>query len=45
VANFGVGFDALGAALDGAGDVVVARRSRRRGVRVLSIEGTAAACR
>jgi len=39
VANFGVGFDALGAALDGAGDVVVARRSRRRGVRVLSIEG------
>ncbi len=39
VANFGVGFDALGAALDGAGDVVVARRSRRRGVRVVSIEG------
>ena len=39
VANFGVGFDALGAALDGAGDVVVARLSRRRGVRVLSIEG------
>jgi homoserine kinase len=39
VANLGVGFDALGAALDGPGDVVVARRSRRRGIRILSIEG------
>jgi homoserine kinase len=39
VANLGVGFDALGVALDGAGDVVVARRSRHRGVRVVSIEG------
>ena len=39
VANFGVGFDALGAALEGAGDVVVARPSRRKGVRVVSISG------
>jgi homoserine kinase len=39
VANFGVGFDALGAALDGPGDVVVARPSRRKGVRVVSITG------
>ena len=39
VANFGVGFDALGAALDGPGDVVIARPSRRKGVRVVSISG------
>jgi len=39
VANFGVGFDALGAALNGPGDVVLARLSDRPGVRVVSIEG------
>lgn len=39
VANFGVGFDVLGAALDGPGDVVVARFSRARGVHVLEITG------
>ncbi len=39
VANLGVGFDALGAAIDGPGDCVVARRSRRRGVRIVSIRG------
>jgi homoserine kinase len=39
VANFGVGFDALGAALDGPGDVVTARLVRRPGVRVVSITG------
>jgi homoserine kinase len=39
VANFGVGFDVLGAALDGAGDVVRARLTEARGVRVLAITG------
>ncbi|MDL2716467.1 MAG: homoserine kinase [Acidobacteriota bacterium] len=39
VANFGVGFDVLGAALDGPGDVVTARFSSTRGVRVLEITG------
>ncbi len=39
VANFGVGFDALGAALDGPGDVVTARLTEKPGVRVVSIEG------
>jgi homoserine kinase len=39
VANFGVGFDVLGAALDGPGDVVTARFSSTRGVRVLDITG------
>jgi homoserine kinase len=39
VANFGVGFDVLGAALHGPGDIVVAHRSRRRGIRIVSIEG------
>ncbi len=39
VANFGVGFDVLGAALDGPGDVVTARLSATPGVRVLAIRG------
>ena len=39
VANLGVGFDALGAALEGAGDVVIARRTRRKGVVVRAITG------
>jgi homoserine kinase len=39
VANFGVGFDALGAALDGPGDVVTARLVETPGVRISSIEG------
>ncbi len=39
VANFGVGFDVLGAALDGPGDVVTARFSSTPGVRVLAITG------
>ncbi len=39
VANFGVGFDALGAALDGPGDVVTARLVEKAGVRIVSIEG------
>jgi homoserine kinase len=39
VANLGVGFDALGVALDGPGDVVTARLSERPGVRIVSIEG------
>ncbi len=39
VANFGVGFDVLGAALDGPGDRVAARLSRVPGVRVVSITG------
>jgi homoserine kinase len=39
VANFGVGFDVLGAALDGPGDVVTARLSATPGVRVLAITG------
>ena len=39
VANFGVGFDVLGAALDGPGDTVTARLSPTPGVRVLAITG------
>ena len=39
VANFGVGFDVLGAALDGPGDVVRARLSGTPGVRLLGIAG------
>jgi homoserine kinase len=39
VANFGVGFDVLGAALDGPGDVVTARLASIPGVRVLAIKG------
>ena len=39
VANFGVGFDVLGAALDGPGDTLTARLSRAPGVRVVSITG------
>ena len=39
VANFGVGFDALGAALDGPGDTVTARLVPERGVRLVSVEG------
>ncbi|MGA7990744.1 MAG: homoserine kinase, partial [Thermoanaerobaculia bacterium] len=39
VANFGVGFDVLGAALDGPGDVVRARLSERPGVRLLAVTG------
>lgn len=39
VANFGVGFDALGAALDGPGDVVTARLVEKPGVKIVSIEG------
>jgi len=39
VANFGVGFDILGAALEGPGDVVTARFTEEPGVRVSSITG------
>jgi homoserine kinase len=39
VANWGVGFDALGCAIDGPGDVVTARWSDRPGVRLVSVEG------
>ena len=39
VANFGVGFDVLGAALDGPGDTLTARLTRAPGVRVVSISG------
>ena len=39
VANFGVGFDVLGAALDGPGDMVTARLSSTPGVRVVAITG------
>ncbi|HKC25530.1 MAG TPA: homoserine kinase [Thermoanaerobaculia bacterium] len=39
VANLGVGFDALGAALEGAGDVVLARATSRKGVRIRAITG------
>ena len=39
VANFGVGFDILGAALDGPGDHVSARLTRRAGIRIVSISG------
>lgn len=37
VSNLGPGFDCLGAAVTGKGDVVVARRSDRAGVRVVSV--------
>jgi homoserine kinase len=39
VANFGVGFDVLGAALDGPGDVVRAHLTDKPGVRVLGVTG------
>jgi len=39
VANLGPGFDVLGLALSGPGDVVRARRAARPGVRLVSIEG------
>jgi homoserine kinase len=39
VANFGVGFDALGGALDGPGDVVTARLSEKPGVRIVAVSG------
>jgi len=39
VANFGVGFDVLGAALEGPGDVVRARLTDKPGVRLLGISG------
>ena len=39
VANFGVGFDVLGAALDGPGDTLTAWLTRAPGVRVVSISG------
>lgn len=39
VANFGVGFDVLGAALDGPGDVVRARLTEKPGVRLVGISG------
>jgi homoserine kinase len=39
VANFGVGYDVLGAALEGPGDVVRARIVDRPGVRLLAITG------
>ncbi len=39
VANFGVGFDVLGAALDGPGDVVRARLTDTPGVRLAAIAG------
>jgi homoserine kinase len=39
VANLGVGFDALGAALDGPGDLVTAEKTRSRGVVVVAITG------
>jgi homoserine kinase len=39
VANFGVGFDVLGAALEGPGDVVRARLTDKPGVRLIGITG------
>jgi homoserine kinase len=39
VANLGVGFDALGVALEGAGDLVTASLSRREGIRLVSVRG------
>ena len=39
VANLGVGFDAIGAAIDGPGDVVTARLSGTPGVRVVAVTG------
>jgi len=40
VANLGPGFDVLGLALSGAGDVVTARRVPSPGVRLLAVRGT-----
>src|SRR4030095_2792832 len=39
VANLGPGFDVLGVALAGAGDVVTARATSESGVRIVRIEG------
>ncbi len=39
VSNVGCGFDVLGFAVDGPGDLVVARRQAGRGVRIRRIEG------
>lgn len=39
VANFGVGYDVLGAALDGPGDVVRARLTDEPGVRLVGVTG------
>jgi len=39
VANLGVGFDALGVALDGPGDLVTARLVEAPGVRLASVDG------
>ena len=39
VANFGVGFDVLGAALEGPGDIVRARLTDKPGVRLIGISG------
>lgn len=39
VANLGPGFDVLGLAVEGAGDVVTARRSPTRGVRLVAVRG------
>jgi homoserine kinase len=39
VANLGPGFDVLGAALDGPGDVVTAWRSKKAGVRLVEVTG------
>ena len=39
VANLGVGFDALGVALEGPGDLVTASVSRREGIRLVSVKG------
>jgi homoserine kinase len=39
VANLGPGFDILGLALQGPGDIVTARRTRTPGVRILAVEG------
>ena len=43
VANVGPGFDVFGFALEGAGDVVEARRAERRGVRLVAVSGDAGA--
>ncbi|HCP48017.1 MAG TPA: homoserine kinase [Deltaproteobacteria bacterium] len=39
VANLGPGFDVLGLAVEGMGDIVIAERSTRLGVRLVAIEG------
>lgn len=41
IGNVACGFDVLGLALDGPGDEVTARRSRKEGVRLISVEGDA----